>query len=345
MINLKRKPRIDYESIVYISSSLETYISAGIKFVKALELINTGLSNNEYKKSIQRVAKRINEGEGIANAFLEEEELYTSVFADMLFVAEQSGRVEKVLSNMTLHFEKKLKLTNEVKQALMYPKFIFIAVFIVFILFLDIVLPNIVSMYESLDVKMSGITTVLIFINEFFEKNNIYVFTSIILFLVFIIYCVLKKKLKTRDVFSRFTLRKRYKEINLVGILKLVLESGIPVVYALERLSHSIAENHTREYINDILVSLRSGTDVYYAIEKIDVISDVSKSFILSGEKSGKLDTTMARLLDILENNFSKKLKSYVSKVEPISICFLGVMVLGLMLIVFVPMYEYMHYV
>lgn len=345
MINLKRKLRIDYESIVYISSSLETYISAGIKFVKALELINTGLTNNEYKKSIQRVAKRINEGEGIANAFLEEEELYTSVFADMLFVAEQSGRVEQVLNNMTLHFEKKLKLKNEVKQALMYPKFIFIAVFAVFILFLDIVLPNIVSMYESLDVKMSIVTTMLVSINEFFTKYNIYIFTVVLLLFSFVIYCFVKKQLKNKDVFSKFTIRKRYKEINLVGILKLVLESGIPVVYALERLSHSIAENYTREYINDILTSLRSGNDLYYSIEKIDVISDVSKSFILSGEKSGKLETTMSRLLDILENNFSKKLKNYVSKVEPISICFLGVMVLGLMLIVFVPMYEYMHYV
>ncbi|MGL4655366.1 MAG: type II secretion system F family protein [Sarcina sp.] len=345
MLKFKKKAKIDYESIVYISSSLETYISAGINFVKALELINTGLTNKAYKSSIQRVAKRINEGESIASSFSEEEDLYTSVFADMLFVAEHSGRIEKVLHNMTIHFEKKLKLNNEVKQALMYPKFICTAVFIVFILFLDIVLPNIVSMYESLDAKMSVVTNTLIAINDFFTRYNIYAVTGVTLIIIFLVYCILKKKLKDKDIFRRLDIRKRYKEISIIGILKLVLESGIPVVYALERLSHSIAQGHTREYINDILVSLRKGHDIYYAIEKIDVISDVSKSFILSGEKSGKLDATISRLLDILENNFSKKLKSYVTKVEPISICVLGVMVLGLMLMVFVPMYEYMHYV
>jgi type II secretory pathway component PulF len=345
VIKYKRKPRLDYESIVYISSSLETYISAGINFVRALELINTGLTKNDYKLSIQRVAKRINEGESIASAFLEEEDLYTSVFADMLFVAEQSGRIEKVLYNMTLHFEKKLKLRNEVRQALMYPQFIFIAMFIVFILFLDIVLPNIVSMYESLDVKMSGITSFLISVNGFFMENNIYIVTAIFLLIIFLIGLLIKKKLNGRDVFSRFTIRKRYKEINLIGILKLVLESGIPIVYALDKLSHSITENYTREYINSILISLRNGKDIYYAIEEIDVISEVSKSFILSGENSGKLDSTITKLLNILESNFSKKLKAYVSKIEPISICFLGFMVLLLMLAIFVPMYEYMHYV
>lgn len=345
MIKFTRKAKINYQDIVYIASSLETYVSAGINFVKALELINTGLTNNAYKISIQRVAKRINEGESIANSFLEEEDLYTSVFADMLFVAEQSGNLEKVLSNMTLYFEKKLKLRNEIKQALMYPKFIFIAVFTVFILFLDIVLPNIVSMYESLDVKMSFITTLLMSVNNFFTKYNIYIFTITNLLIIFILYCFIKKKLDNKDLFKNFTIRKRYKELNLIGILKIVLESGIPLVYALERLSYSISERYTRDYINEMLVSLRSGKDLYSTIEDIDVISDISKSFILSGEKSGKLDDTMSRLLDILENNFSKKLKSYVSKVEPVSICFLGMMVLGLMLIVFVPMYEYMHYV
>ncbi|MGL4761537.1 MAG: type II secretion system F family protein [Sarcina sp.] len=345
MVKFKRGARKNYECIVYVASSLEAYISAGINFVRALELINTGLNNNAYKSSIQRVAKRLNEGESIASAFLAEEDLYTSVFADMLFVAEQSGQIEMVLRNMTVHFEKELKLKGEVRQALMYPKFIFIAMFIVFILFLDIVLPNIVSMYESLDVKMSGVTTFLIAVNSFFEKHNIYLVTVTFLVVIFMCMLFIKKSLKGKDIFAKFTIRKRYKELTLIGILKLILESGIPVVYALERLSHSIAENYMRDYINMILESVRNGNDIYYAIEQIDVISEVSKSFILSGENSGKLDSTMKKLLNILEGNFSKKLKAYVSKIEPISICFLGGMVLMLMLAVFVPMYEYMHYV
>lgn len=343
MIFFKRG--VDYQSIVYICSSLEAYISSGINFVKALELIDMGLADKRYKESIKRVVKKIREGESISSAFASEHELYTRVFADMIVVAEQSGKIERVLKNMTLHFEKKLKLEKEVKNATLYPKVIFTAAVVVFILFIDFVLPSIVSMYDGLDISDSKLTSFIISCNSFFMKYSIYFCVLVIVLMLFSLYYFIKKYMRDKDFLHFFRIRKDYKELNLVSIINLVLESGVPVVYALERLSHSISEKYTRDYITTILLAIRQGNDISSAMNEIEVVSEISKSFFISGENSGRLDRTTAKLLEILENNFSKKLTLLISKIEPFSICILGVFVLFIILAVFVPMYGYMNYV
>lgn len=332
-------------SIMYVVSSLESYLAAGINFMKALELIQRGIKNKDYANSVSRVAKRINEGETIANAFIEEEEFYTTTFIDMLAIAEESGEIEKVLNAIKKHFSRKIKLETQIKNALMYPKFICLAICIMILFFIDFILPSIVSMYESLNVEASFFTKGIISLDLFFSRVNVYVFFIVVSLLVLIIYKIIKYYTKGRDLLAFLELRKRYKEIRLIELLNLILDSGVPVVYALERLSHSISDIYMTEYINTVLMQIRAGSDLHDSIEKIQVMSDVSKSFILSGEQSGSLDHVIRSLLKILNDNFEKALKKCVAKIEPLSICFLGILVLGVMLMVFIPMYEYMHYV
>ncbi|MGL4741945.1 MAG: type II secretion system F family protein [Sarcina sp.] len=342
---IKRKVKKDYMSIMYVVSSLESYLSAGINFMRALELIQRGLKNKEYANSVSRIAKRINEGETIASAFIEEEEFYTTTFIDMLAVAEESGEIEKVLNAIKKHFSRKIKLETQIRNALMYPKFICLAISIMILFFIDFILPSIVSMYESLSVEASFFTRTIIELDIFFSRVNVYVFSIVVIFFIFLIYKIIKYYTKGKDLIAFLELRKRYKEIRLIELLNLILDSGVPVVYALERLSHSISDLYMTEYINTVLIQIRSGNDLYDSIDKVHVMSDVSKSFILSGEQSGSLDRVIRSLLKILNENFEKALKKCVSKVEPLSICFLGILVLGVMLMVFIPMYEYMHYV
>ncbi|MGL4991341.1 MAG: type II secretion system F family protein [Sarcina sp.] len=347
-IDLKKEfefKKISYESIVYICSSLEVYISSGINFIKALELIEIGVTEKRYKKSIKRIIKKLNDGESIAQAFLNEDYLYTSLFSDMLVVAEQSGQLETVLINMTKHFEKQLKLEKEIKSAILYPKIIFTAGIIVFILFLDFVLPNIVSMYEGLNVESSQIIQAIININSFFEVYNIYFCVATISVIGIIIYLIIKKITKDKDLLHFLKIRRQYKELNLISIINLVLDSGIPITYALERVFYSISNKDIKSYIGVILEKVQIGENISDAISHIDVISKISHSFFISGENSGSLDKTTLKLLNILENNFSKRLGTLISRIEPISICILGVFILFLVLIVFVPMYGYMQYV
>ena len=343
MINLRKK--VDYESILYVCTSLESYISAGLQFVKSMELIQIGLNNKVYRESIERVVKRIKEGESIALAFSDEGDLYTSMFIDMLFIGEESGQMENVLKNMTTHFKKKAKLKKQVNSALLYPKFIGLAMLGVILLFLNTILPTIASMYEGMQVKSSFLTRTIINMNKFFENKNVYILFLGVILIGFLIYLILKKVLKGKDIFARFKLRKNYKEVNFMYILNLILTSGVPLVSALERLIHSVEDRSTRDYIEKMTNELRRGESILDSISDIDIISPVTRSFILSGEKSGKLDNSTSNLVNILENNFNNSLKSYVSKIEPITLCALGILVLGLSLIVFIPMYEYMNYV
>lgn len=343
MISFRKK--IDYESIIYVCSSLETYISAGIQFLAAIELIESGLTNKLYKESLRRISKRITEGELISQAFLEEEELYTNIFTDMLVIAEESGEMEAVLKNILEHFEKKYKINKEVNSALLYPKFIMLAIIGVIILFFEMILPSIASMYDSLDVKTSFLTKCIINLNSFFEKYNLYVFLIIVVSIITIVVIFIKKMLKGKNLFAKLNICKRYRELNFIYILSLIVRSGIPIVYALERLSHSVNDPYTRDSIIKITNKLKKGDELIESLNEVDVLSDVSKSFILSGEKSGSLDKVIIRLVNILENNFEKSIKKLTKKIEPITLCVLGVMVLGLMLMVFVPMYEYMNYV
>ena len=136
-----------------------------------------------------------------------------------------------------------------------------------------------------------------------------------------------------------------YYEIRILFLISMILNSGISLNNALSVFGESLSDVKLRKYIKSINEELIKGTTLSSSIGKINVISHVSKGFLITGEESGLFSKNIEELLKIREKDFDRALNKTVGKIEPAMFIILGFVISAMMLLVLVPTFEGMKYV
>lgn len=340
-----KKKFIDYESIFLIANGLSLYIKSGISIRKSLELIKVTVKKKEYLMSIERIEKSIDSGEGIGEAFTKERELFTDNFVDMVIMAEESGRLEEILIVLANHFEKNNKMRKEIKKNLSYPILLIGTMIAVFLLIIIFVVPALADMYGDMEGELSIFTKAMLFMNNVVEKINPIILLISVFSILILIFFLLKELLSEKDLLGNLEVIKNYREIKLMLIINMIIKGGIGLTSAIERLKASINDKYLKIALINLDKGLYSGLSLTDAMKETKVISKLSESLLSVGEESGNLEESIEKLTEILEYQFNGRVNKMIFYIEPIAILFLGIMVLSLVLMVFIPMYEYMNYV
>lgn len=336
---------VDYESIFFIANSLNLYIKAGISIRKAIEIIENTIKNKEYKEAVRRMGNSIDLGEGLGAAFLKERMLFTDHFVDMIVMAEESGKLEEILLVLANHFEKNNKMRKTVKKSLSYPILLIGTMVTVFTLIIIFVIPTLADMYGEVGGDLSIFTKTMLFINNMVEKINPLLVIVSLIAIGILLFFILKDLLKNKDLFGNIGLVKDYREIKFILLIKMMIKGGVPITSAAMKLKESITDKYLKCQLIALNNSLNLGLSLTESMESTESLSELSKSFLYTGEESGSLEETIEKLADILDYQFNSKLNKAIFYIEPAAILILGIMVLALVLMVFIPMYEYMSYV
>lgn len=339
----KNKPH--YESIFLIANGLSLYIKSGISIKKSLELIKVTIKRKEYLNAIERIENSINLGEGIGEAFSKERELFTDNFVDMIIMAEESGRLEDILAILSNHFEKSNKMKKEIKKNLAYPVMLISTMIGVFFLIVIFVIPTLADMYKDMSGELSIFTKAMLFISRIVEKINPVIMILSIISLIVLIFLLLKEIFAGKDLLGRFHIVKNYREMNLILVINMIIKGGLSITGAINKLKSSVKEKHLKFSLNNIDEGLHSGLSLTEAMINTKGISKLSESLLRTGEESGNLEESLGKLSELLEYQLNGRINKAIFYIEPIAILFLGIMVLSLVLMVFIPMYEYMNYV
>lgn len=333
-------------SLIVFCSNLNSYISSGIPIKKALSLVKISLKNKTYKESIDRIINSINEGKTLSQSIKDEGDIYDDILGDLISIGEESGNLELVLNKLSNHYMRQKEFFNKLMKISIYPIFLTFVMAFIIIFYLLIILPSFKSLYDDLEGEPSKFLNIIIDYLNFIENVKysrfiVLIYGVISLILVGVVLNFIKKsKFIKNNRYSRL-----YYENNLIFIIELIVTSGIPLSKALDSLSYSLKSIYLKERITLLKESINTGNTLSESLKRLDCMSDITISFIFSGEESGRLEENIKMLSNILEKDFDEKINMVTKFLEPVIVMFLGGMVVVMMGLIFIPVYECIKYV
>ncbi len=333
-------------SLIVFCSNLNSYISSGIPIKKALSLVKLSLKNKTYKESMDRVIEGISQGKTLSKSIKDEGDIYDDILGDLISIGEESGNLELVLKKLSNHYVRQKEFFNKLMKILIYPIFLTFIVIFVIIFYLLVILPSFKSLYDDLESEPSKFLNIIINYLNFIEnvkysKFIVLIYGIISLMLVGIILNFIRKREFIRN--NKFL--KLYYENNLIFIIELIVTSGVSLNKALDSLSYSLKSIYLKENIILLKEAINKGETLSGALKDLNCISDITTSFIFSGEESGRLEENIKTLSNILEKDFDEKINIITKLLEPMVMIFLGGIVVFMMILIFVPVYECIKYV
>ncbi|MDD5590187.1 MAG: type II secretion system F family protein [Candidatus Portnoybacteria bacterium] len=329
---------------------LAVMVKAGFSLNKALQVLVMQTKNRHFQKIISSLEQDVRRGTSFGDALAKFPEVFSDLFINMVRVGETAGNLEENLKLLAVQMQKDHDLRSKIKSAMMYPAVIFVAMLGIGISMMIFVVPKLVSVFEELKVDLPPTTRLIIALSQFLT-NYWFVAIFILLVLFFLARIALRSK-RGKEIFDRAILSspifgnisKKINSARMARTLSSLIESGVPIIRALEISSGTLSNNLFRS-------SLLAAS---YEVQKGKPLSEIlasSKSLypplvtqmIQVGEETGTLAEITGRLAEFYEEEVTNITKSLSTIIEPILMVIIGAAV-GLFAISMIqPMYSVMN--
>ena len=333
--------------LVFYLTQLSTYIKAGIPLVDSIKI----LTNQSKSKTMQTIWKSIvyelTMGASLSEAMLRCGNVFPKLLINMVKTAEMTGDLAEVLDEQAAYYKSVEKSRKEMKNALMYPIFIFAFSIIIITFILIYVIPQFVDIYDSIGADLPGITVLLINVSNFVTKNILWIVIGVIA-LVALFTLLYKHNVSFKySIESLLMHMPVIKEIIIDNEMTMfaktfatLINNNIFITDSMDILSR-ITENEVyKTIIYDAVESLARGDNISSSFYDHWAFPDIAYQMIVTGEKTGQLGTMMDKVGDYYHDEHENAIAQIKVFIEPVLIIFLAVGVGGILLAVILPMFS-----
>lgn len=338
----KRKMKESELSIIcrHISSALES----GIGILPALELVSKQMKKTAMLKKFNQVIEYLQQGLMLHEALNTLPEFFPKFMIDMVNIGENTGSLDLVFSKLSNHYYEENRFRQKLIGAATYPAFIFITCLITVSILMVAVVPSMAYMITNLGGQLPLATKIILAISTFFKENIFEIIFFIFALIIVTYYFTTKNKIdwllimRPIPFLGRLYVQKElYKIIEAVAIL---YGSGCSILRTLEITYEIIDSNHVKQQMIKAIKVMKEGGSVYEAFSSIDIMDELTISFINLGEDTGKLDFMLTKLLKILKEDIDIYLEKIMRLIEPMAILIIGVLVGGIIISIVMPMFS-----
>ena len=341
-----RDKRIKLDDIVIFTRQLATMIDAGIPLVHALGILAEQIENNDLKKVVTVVRQDIEGGMSFCDALAKHPVVFSELYINMTKAGETSGMLDEVLDRLALYLEKSSALERKIRSSLIYPAAVVsMAVLITAFLLLKVV-PTFKGIFETLGGKLPLPTLILISTSDLFTKY--------FLFLVgfFIISNFLLKKYigteKGRYQFDKFklnfpvlgTLFRKIAVAKFSRTFSTLVKSGVSILSALEIVSKTSGNKVVEYAVATSSKSVRDGEPISKPLSKSGIFPPMVTRMISVGEQTGQLEKMLSKIADFYDEQVDAAATALTSLIEPLVIAFLGIVIGGIVIALFLPIFK-----
>jgi general secretion pathway protein F len=338
--------RVRPQDLALMTRQLATLIGAGLPLVECLDALIEQVDVQSQKRILSQVRERVVEGGTLADAMKAHPRVFNELFVNMVRAGEASGALDIVLMRLAEYTERAAELRGKVRAALMYPMFMsFFATAILFFL-LSYVVPKISRIFTETKQELPAITRVLLGMSDFAQH-----YWWLIVLLVLAATMTVRVSLRTpsgRLRFDRGTLGLPYfgkllKKVALARFartLSTLLDGGIPLLQSLDIVKNVVNNVVLRNAIEDGRNSIREGQSIAEPLRKSGLFPPLLVHMIAVGEKSGELESMLARAADAYDNEVEASVSALSSVMEPAIIIMMGGVVLFIVLAILLPIFE-----
>ena len=333
--------------IALFSRQLATMLQSGIPLVQAFEIVGAGHENPAMQKLVLSIKQDLEGGTALAEALGKHPLYFDDLYTNLVEVGEHSGSLDSLLDKVATYKEKTEAIKKKIKKALFYPTAVLVVAVIVTTILLIFVIPEFEALFQGFGADLPAFTRMVIDLSHFMQSYGIYLLAAV----SGGIWAFLQAKKRSRplrEAQDRLALKMPIVGDILVKAaiarfsrtLSTMFSAGVPLVEALESVAGATGNVVYERAVLEMKDEVATGQRLQRAMENTGLFPNMVIQMIAVGEESGSLDAMSAKVADFYEADVDNAVDSMSSLLEPLIMAILGVLVGGLVVAMYLPIFK-----
>ncbi len=339
--------RVTEKDITLFTRQLATMLKAGVPLLQAFEIVGKGASNRAVGKLLIDIKNDVETGSSLNQAFRKYPLHFDALFCNLVSAGEQAGILDALLDRLATYKEKILAIKSKIKSALFYPIAIVVVAFIITAIIMIFVIPQFKSVFKSFGADLPAPTLFVIAISDFFVANWYYIFGALF-GAVYAFFYFWKRSVPMQMVMDRALLSapvfgaivKKATIARWTRTLATMFAAGVPLVEALDSVGGAAGNHVYKMATKQIQGEVSTGTSLTVAMQNSNVFPSMVIQMVAIGEESGQLDAMLSKVADFFEAEVDDSVEGLSSLMEPIIMVFLGTLIGGLVVAMYLPIFK-----
>lgn len=345
--NATAKKKIIPKDLAVFFRQLATMLSAGVPLVQSFEIIGRGHENAGMQELILKVKNEVESGTSLAESLAKHPLYFDDLVINLVNAGEQSGVLETLLDKIATYKEKTEILKAKIKKAMFYPTAVIIVAFIVTAILLIFVVPQFEALFSNFGADLPAFTRVVVNLSEFMQAYW-WLIVGIIGAAIFAFLQGKKRSRKFGRVLDRTILK-----MPIVGpimhkaaiaryarTLATMFAAGVPLVEALQSVSGACGNVVYSDAVLMMKDSVATGQQLTFAMNQTGLFPNMVEQMVAIGEESGALDSMLSKVADFYEQEVDDAVDALTSLLEPLIMSILGVLIGGLVVAMYLPIFK-----
>jgi len=333
--------------IAMLTRQLATMMKAGVPLVQSFDIVSDGLENKGLQELVMGIRNDIASGTSFAGALRKFPKHFDDLYCNLVDSGEKAGALEQMLDRIATYLEKTELLKKKVKKAMTYPIAVVVVALIVTAILLVKVVPQFESLFQGFGAELPVFTQMVVRLSEWMQSWWFVVLLGIA-GTIFLFKEAIRRSQKFSDLIDKYILK-----LPVVGeildksavakfgrVLSTTFAAGVPLVDALDSVAGATGNAVYRDAIQRIKNDVSSGTQLQASMRQQDVFPVMAVQLTAIGEESGNLDEMLAKVADHYEAVVDDMVDNLTALMEPMIMAVLGVLVGGLIIAMYLPIFQ-----
>lgn len=346
-LSLGKGKKIKPLDIALFTRQMATMMKAGVPLLQSFDIIAEGFDNPNMRKLVEDLKQEVAAGNSFASALRKQPKYFDDLYCNLVDSGEQSGALETLLDRVATYKEKTEALKSKIKKAMTYPIAVIVVAIVVTAILLIKVVPAFESVFRSFGSDLPAFTLLVVGISHLLQKWWI-IALLLLAATSFTIAELNKRSENFRNNKERFLLK-----VPIIGAilykssiaryartLSTTFAAGVPLVEALDSVSGATGNVVFRQAVERIKNDVSSGTQLNFSMRTTGIFPTMAVQMTAIGEESGALDEMLGKVAEFYENEVDDMVDNLTSLMEPIIMSVLGVIIGGLIIAMYLPIFQ-----
>jgi type IV pilus assembly protein PilC len=346
-INLGGKKKIKPMDIAIFTRQMATMMKAGVPLVQAFEIVADGLDNPSMKDVVLKIKADVEGGNNFAGALHKHPALFDDLYCSLVDAGEQSGALETMLDRVALYKEKSEALKQKIKKAMKYPIAVICVAVIVTAILLIKVVPTFQELFQGFGAELPAFTQFVIGLSESLQANFFFIVISLV------VIAIAFSETRKRSERFRNGIDRTLLKLPVIGditfkstiaryarTLATTFAAGVPLIDALDACAGATGNVVYRRAVLQVKEDVSTGQQLQFAMRSTGVFPAMALQMTAIGEESGALDAMLEKVAIYYEDEVDNAVDGLTSMMEPLIMAVLGVLIGGLIIAMYLPIFQ-----
>ena len=340
------QPKVKMSDVIIFCRQFSTMIDAGLPIIQCLDILYAQNDNKTFKKMLKDVKSNVESGQTLAEAMRKYPRQFDDLFVNMISAGEAGGILDMILRRLSAYLEKAAKLKAKIKGGMTYPLVTIVIAIVVVAIIMIFVIPVFEDMFSGMGAALPAATQVVVKMSRAVKSNILYIIVGTIMFIFAFrrFYRTEKGKVLMDDFVLKLPLFgdliRKAAVAKFTRTTGTMLSSGVAILDALEIVAKTSGNKTIEKAVFDTRTAIAEGRTMSDPLAESGVFPSMVCQMIAVGESTGALDAMLTKIADFYEEEVDQAVENLTSLIEPFMIVFLGVIIGGLVVSMYLPIFK-----